>query len=122
VPPPHLGEDFDALARAFNQMAERLESVESTRRRLFGDPAHETRTPVAVVEAYFEAVEDGVRTLDPETLSLLRDQTHRLVRFSDDVAALAQAEESQASITPTSVAVDSGDGISAEQRRMCSSG
>jgi len=106
VSPPQLGDDFDSLARAFNQMASRLESVEGTRRRLFGDLAHEIRTPVSVLEAYFEAVEDGVKVLDRETITMLRDQTRRLVRFSEDVAALAQAEESQASIAPTSVAVD----------------
>ena len=106
VSPPQLGDDFDSLAEAFNQMAGRLESVETTRRRLFGDLAHEIRTPVSVLEAYVEAVEDGVKTLDRETITLLRDQTHRLVRFSDDIAALAQAEESRVSIAPTSVAVD----------------
>jgi two-component system sensor histidine kinase BaeS len=104
VSPPQLGDDFDSLARAFNQMAGRIELVESTRRRLFGDLAHEIRTPVSVLEAYLEAVEDGVKALDPETIMMLRDQTRRLVRFSDDVAALAQVEESQASIAPTSVA------------------
>jgi signal transduction histidine kinase len=104
VSSPQLGDDFDSLSRAFNQMASRLGSVETTRRRLFGDLAHEIRTPVSVLEAYLEAVEDNVKTLDPETITMLRDQTRRLVRFSDDVAALAQAEESQASIAPTSVA------------------
>jgi two-component system, OmpR family, sensor histidine kinase BaeS len=104
VSSPRLGDDFDSLARAFNQMASRLETVETTRRRLFGDLAHEIRTPVSVVEAYLEAVEDGVKTLDRETITMLRDQTRRLVRFSDDVAALAQAEEGPASIALTSVA------------------
>jgi signal transduction histidine kinase len=85
-------------------MASRLESVEATRRRLFADLAHEIRTPVSVLEAYLEAVEDGVKTLDRETIMMLRDQTRRLVRFSEDLRALAQAEESQASIAPTSVA------------------
>jgi len=103
VSSPGMGDDFDSLARAFNQMASRLESVDATRRRLFGDLAHEIRTPVAVLEAYFEAVEDGVKTLDRETITMLRDQTRRLVRFSDDVAALAQAEEDHATITLTSV-------------------
>jgi two-component system, OmpR family, sensor histidine kinase BaeS len=101
VSAPQLGDDFDSLAEAFNQMASRLEAVEATRRRLFGDLAHEIRTPVSVLEAYLEAVEDGVKTLDRETITMLRDQTRRLVRFSEDVAALAQAEESQASIAPT---------------------
>jgi two-component system sensor histidine kinase BaeS len=106
VSPPNLGDDFDSLAKAFNQMADRLESVETTRRRLFGDLAHEIRTPVSVLEAYLEAVEDGVKPLDRETITMLREQTRRLVRFSDDVAALAQAEESQASVAPTSVAAE----------------
>ncbi|MDZ7881665.1 MAG: HAMP domain-containing sensor histidine kinase [Mycobacterium sp.] len=99
VAPPRLGDDFDALAIAFNQMASRLQTVDSTRQRLFGDLAHEIRTPVAVLEAYMEALEDGVRTLTPETAAMLRDQTRRLVRFSDDVAALAKAEESSFSLT-----------------------
>ncbi|HUO36504.1 MAG TPA: histidine kinase dimerization/phospho-acceptor domain-containing protein [Mycobacterium sp.] len=67
VSPPDLGEVFRTLGRAFNQMAERLESVETTRRQLFGDLAHEIRTPVSVLEAYPEALEDGVKTLDPDT-------------------------------------------------------
>ncbi|KUI38136.1 histidine kinase [Mycobacterium sp. IS-1496] len=98
VSPPHLGEDFDALADAFNQMASQLQSVEVTRRRLFSDLAHEIRTPVAVLEAYVEAIEDGVRSLTPQTAAMLRDQTERLVRFANDFAALARAEESSASL------------------------
>ncbi|HEY9266194.1 MAG TPA: ATP-binding protein, partial [Mycobacterium sp.] len=105
VSPPHLGDDFDALAGAFNRMASRLQSVEATRRRLFSDLAHEIRTPVTVLEAYIEALEDGVRTLTPETAAMLRDQTGRLVRFADDVAALAQAEESSASMACSAIDV-----------------
>ncbi len=52
----------------------------------------------AVLEAYLEAVEDGVKTLDPQTIAMLREQTGRLVRFSADAAALAQAEESHTAI------------------------
>jgi len=97
---PQLGGEFADVAGAFNQMAERLQSVERTRRQLFGDLAHEIRTPVSVLEAYMEAVEDGVKPLDTETVAMLREQTGRLVRFSADFAALAQAEEAQATITP----------------------
>nr|WP_026256731.1 ATP-binding protein [Mycobacterium sp. 155] len=100
VASPGLGDEFDELATAFNRMAERLQAVESTRRRLFGDLAHEIRTPVSVLEAYLEAVEDGVKPLDQPTIAMLREQTGRLVRFSADAAALAQAEEGQAAIAP----------------------
>ncbi|WP_249784098.1 sensor histidine kinase [Mycolicibacterium lacusdiani] len=97
---PQLGDEFDGLAMAFNRMAERLQTVESTRRQLFSDLAHEIRTPVSVLEAYLEAVEDGVKTLDPPTIAMLREQTGRLVRFSADAAALAQAEEAHAANAP----------------------
>ncbi|WP_072687566.1 sensor histidine kinase [Rhodococcus marinonascens] len=104
VSPPHLGEDFNALAEAFNRMAVRLESVESTRRQLLGDLAHEIRTPVSVLEAYMEALEDGIETLDADTIAMLRTQTHRLARFSEDVGSLSRAEETGASIEPAWVA------------------
>lgn len=94
------------FSTAFNKMASRLQAVDSTRQRLFEDLAHEIRTPVAVLEAYIEALEDGVRTLTPQTAAMLRDQTRRLVRFSDDVAALAKAEESSVSMSYTTIDVD----------------
>ena len=106
VSPSGLGEDFQALTRAFNQMAQQLESVETTRRQLFGDLAHEIRTPVSVVEAYLEALEDDVNTLDADTIMMLREQARRLVRFSDDFAALAKAEEGRTKAMPTWIAPD----------------
>ena len=106
VSPPQLGDEFDDLASAFNQMAQRLQAVETTRRQMLGDLAHEIRTPVSVLEAYLEAVEDGVKSLDPQTISMLREQTGRLVRFSADVAALTQAEEAHATHTPGIVDID----------------
>ena len=106
VSSPRLGDDFDALSTAFNQMASRLQTVDSTRQQLFGDLAHEIRTPVAVLEAYIEALEDGVRTLTPQTAAMLRDQTRRLVRFSNDVAALAKAKESSVSMSYANIDVD----------------
>jgi two-component system sensor histidine kinase BaeS len=99
VPPPALGEEFDALARSFNQMAARLGSVEATRRRLLADLAHEMRTPVATLDGYLEGVEDGVTTLDGDTVAMLRTQTQRLVRLAEDVSAVSRAEEHQLALS-----------------------
>jgi two-component system sensor histidine kinase BaeS len=95
VPGPGLGPEFDALAAAFNQMADRLGSVERTRRRLLADLGHEMRTPVATLEAYLEALEDGVATLDPGTAELLHAQTRRLARLSEDIGTVSRTEEGQ---------------------------
>ncbi|MGN6242264.1 MAG: HAMP domain-containing sensor histidine kinase [Motilibacteraceae bacterium] len=100
VPDPALGPEFDTLTASFNAMAQRLQAVETTRRRLLGDLAHEMRTPVSTVDAYLEGLEDGVVTVDADTLAMLRTQTARLARLSDDVTAVSRAEEHQLDLHP----------------------
>ncbi|HET7277243.1 MAG TPA: HAMP domain-containing sensor histidine kinase [Dermatophilaceae bacterium] len=93
VPGPGLGSEFDELATSINELAQRLGDVESTRRRLLADLAHEMRTPVGTIEAHLEAVEDGIRHLDADTLAVLHASTSRLHRLAEDLSAVAQAEE-----------------------------
>lgn len=93
VSDPGLGEEFTTLALSYNHLAEKLERTEATRRSMLGDLAHEMRTPLATIDAHLEAVEDGVRTLDDETLGVVRGSTARLRRLAEDMAALSRAEE-----------------------------
>ncbi|WP_438803454.1 sensor histidine kinase [Nocardia brevicatena] len=90
---PGLGREFDELAAAFNELARRLDATESTRRRMLSDLAHEMRTPLATLDSYLEALEDGVRTLDDDTLQVLRAGTQRLGRLAQDISAVSRAEE-----------------------------
>ncbi|MCU0298681.1 MAG: HAMP domain-containing histidine kinase [Candidatus Nanopelagicales bacterium] len=90
---PGLGSEFASLADTYNSLAQRLASTETTRRRMLADLAHEMRTPLATVNAHLEAIEDGVRDLDPETLSVLRESTRRLGRLAEDIGAVSRAEE-----------------------------
>jgi signal transduction histidine kinase len=93
VPPMELGRDFEELAEAFNSMAADLGTIEASRTRMLGDLAHEMRTPVATLDAYLEAITDGVRQPDQETLTMLRAQVARLARLGEDVALVTTAEE-----------------------------
>lgn len=93
VSDPGLGEEFSTLAVSYNRLAERLESIEKTRRSMLGDLAHEMRTPLATIDAHLEAVEDGIRNFDGETLDVVRGSTGRLRRLAEDMAALSRAEE-----------------------------
>jgi signal transduction histidine kinase len=47
------------------------------------------------LEAYLEALEDGVATLDAGTAEMLRSQTRRLARLSEDIGTVSRTEEGQ---------------------------
>lgn len=95
---PGLGADFDVLTTTINELAERLEAVERTRRRMLSDLAHEMRTPIATIGAHIEAIEDGVRPADAETLTVIKANTDRLGRLARDISAVSKAEEGQLDI------------------------
>lgn len=101
---PGLGNELKTLADSFNTMAEGLETVEATRRRLLADLGHELRTPLATIEAYLEAAEDGVAVDDEDLQSVLRAQTARLHRLADDIAAVSRAETHQLDLHPVRTA------------------
>ena len=92
------GPELTSLAAAFNSMAERLETVEDTRRRLLSDLAHELRTPVATIGAYLDGLDDGVVVWGPEASGVIRAQTDRLVRLCDDIAEVSRAEEGRVTL------------------------
>jgi len=90
------GEDeITVLARAFNEMAGALASAEERRRRLLADLAHELRTPLATLDAHLEGLADGIVAPEPQTWQLLRAQTARLARLTDDISKVSRAEEHQ---------------------------
>lgn len=104
VPVPGLGAEFDELATAVNAMSERLEQVDTTRRRLLADLAHELRTPLTTLAVYVDSIDDGVRPPDAATLQVLRDQVTRLSRLAEDVSAVSLAEERRLPLHLTTVA------------------
>ncbi len=93
IPAPSLGREFDTLAETFNELAHRLDGVETIRRRMLGDLAHEMRTPLATLDAHLQALEDGVRELDQPTLAVLHSSSHRLGRLAEDITAVSLAQE-----------------------------
>jgi len=100
VPEPGLGTEFAALAASFNTMAGRLAATEQVRQRLLADLAHELRTPLASIEASLEAIADGVLPAADATWAALAEQTARLDRLVDDIAAVSHAEERTLHLDP----------------------
>lgn len=101
VPEGGIGVEFAELMSAFNAMAGDLDQTERTRVRMLSDLAHEMRTPVATLDGYLEAMQDGVARADGETLVMLREQTERLTRLAEDISLVSAAEERRLSMHPT---------------------
>lgn len=85
-------DELGELAKAFNQLATRLQAMREDQRRWVADTSHELRTPLAVLQAQIEAMADGVRQATPEHLQLMLRQTRALVRIVDDLHVLARAD------------------------------
>jgi signal transduction histidine kinase len=93
VGPSGLGAEFDRLGESINVLGERLAATDGVRRRLMSDLAHEMRTPVATISAQVEAIEDGVREPDAQTLQAIRAAAARLHRLAADLGAVSTADE-----------------------------
>lgn len=87
------GEDELAqLAARFNRMAEKLDQVESMRRRLIGDVSHELRTPLTAIKGSMEGLMDGVLPATNETYQQIHAEADRLNHLVDDLQELSRVE------------------------------
>ncbi len=80
-----LGQDLNALAAT-------LAHNEQARRRWVADISHELRTPVSLLRAQIEALQDGLRPLDADTLASLHGDTMRLSHLIDDLYQLSLSD------------------------------
>jgi signal transduction histidine kinase len=81
------------IARAFNEMLERLESAFATQRAFLDDVSHELRVPLAVVRGNVEVldlVEDEAERA--EMVSIATAEIERMNRIVEDLLLLARAE------------------------------
>ncbi|HEY5729822.1 MAG TPA: ATP-binding protein [Anaerolineales bacterium] len=85
-------DELSQLAIRFNQMAEKLDQVESMRRRLIGDVSHELRTPLTAIKGSMEGLMDGVLPANNETFQQIHAETDRLNRLVDDLQELSRVE------------------------------
>lgn len=84
--------EIGALAATFDDMADRLEAHETTRRNLTADVAHELRTPLTLLQGNCEEIIDGIAEPTLDRFVQMHDDVLRLRRLVDDLGALADAD------------------------------
>ena len=89
---PRGHDELAQLGRDFNTLAATLAAAQDARRHWIADIAHELRTPLAVLRAEIESLQDGVRPLNQEGVASLAHETARLARLVDDLHTLSLSD------------------------------
>ena len=118
-------DELGDLAVTFNSMAESLGRAEAQRKRMVADVAHELRTPLSVMQANLEAMEDGLLPLNAEQVASLHEETALLSRLVADLRLLSLAEAGElklerAAVDPAEVVRRAADRLSqqAQERNV----
>ena len=96
-------DEIGALGADVNRLAETLEKNRTARRRWMAEIAHELRTPVAILKGEIEALEDGVRSVNEQTIVSLSEETGHLARLVDDLQTLALSDAGALNLQKKSV-------------------
>lgn len=86
------GDEFGALAREFNEMAERIESLLTSEKRLTQDISHELRSPLARLNVALELAKNKA---NPETQNLIErigTESNRLNEMISRLLTLSKLE------------------------------
>jgi len=91
-------DELGQLAADFNAMAETLEKYEGMRRQWIADIAHELRTPLSILLGEIEALKDGVRKVNSDSLDSLHSEVRHLSKIVNDLHELSLADTATLSI------------------------
>ncbi|CAB1062945.1 Sensory histidine kinase BaeS [Olavius sp. associated proteobacterium Delta 1] len=91
-------DELGQLAADFNSMAQTLESYEHMRQQWISDIAHELRTPLSILRGEIEALKDGVRQVNRDSLNSLLAEARHLGKIVNDLHELSLADTGALSI------------------------
>jgi heavy metal sensor kinase len=100
---PNPEDELGRMARAFNDVLERLETAIAAQRRFMADASHELRTPVSIARTAAEVALGHPERTEADyrdALGLVALQTRRLARMVDDMFLLARADAAGLRLSP----------------------
>lgn len=91
VPYTEREDEVGILARAFNQLLERLENLFQTQQRLLADVSHELRTPLTTIRGNADLMR-RMGEVDEDSLQIIQEEAERMTRLVGDLLLLARAD------------------------------
>ncbi len=103
--------EFRRVLETYNMMVIELQRIETQRRNLTADVAHELRNPLHIIQGNLEGILDGVYKPTNTHIQSILDETHILNHLIDDLRTLSMAESGQLLLNkkPTNIADLLGD-------------
>ncbi|MFF5974029.1 histidine kinase dimerization/phospho-acceptor domain-containing protein [Streptomyces sp. NPDC012769] len=98
--PVRSKDEIGRLTAAFNELAEHRARLESERKAMISDIAHELRTPLSNIRGWLEAAQDGVATVDAEYIDSLHNEAVLLQHVIDDLRDLAALDDGRLVLHP----------------------
>ncbi len=99
-------DEMGKLANAFNKMSTDLERSNRARRQMTADIAHELRTPLSLIIAQAEAVQDGILPANRKNFDVIHEEADRLENMVEDLRLLSLADAGELTINLQPVSVE----------------
>lgn len=91
-------DELGQLGNDFNLMAARLEGYEAARKQWITDIAHELRTPLSVLQGQIEAMQDGIRPINKDSIAALHREVMYLGKVVNHLHELSAADSAGLSL------------------------
>ncbi|MEO5726502.1 MAG: HAMP domain-containing sensor histidine kinase, partial [Byssovorax sp.] len=98
--PEDRRDEIGDVARAFNEMAARIEALRRSEKELLANVSHELRTPLARIRVVVELAEDEEPKAARAYLQEIVEDLTEIERMIDDIIAVARLDSAEASAGP----------------------
>ena len=91
-----LANSLNTLSTRLEEKLAQLERLDQTRREFVSNVSHEIKTPLSIMQAFTEALQDGLATNENERkmyLNNISEEIHRLRRLVNDILDFKRMEE-----------------------------
>ena len=89
--------EYAPLARAFNSMADGIETLDAMRKGFVADVSHELRTPMTTITGFIDGILDGTipKEQQDKYLKTVSDEVHRMSRLVSSFLDIAKIQSGQ---------------------------